>query len=69
MSLYPDIELDINLIDRVVELVEDGYDLAVRISPGGSTAHIGRKLATARSFVCASPDDLACTEQSRPWMT
>jgi DNA-binding transcriptional LysR family regulator len=56
MALYPDLELDINLIDRVVELVEEGYDLAVRISPAGSREHVSRKLATARNVVCASPD-------------
>jgi DNA-binding transcriptional LysR family regulator len=56
MALYPDLELDINLIDRVVELVEDGYDLAVRISPAGSREHVSRKLATAHNVVCASPD-------------
>jgi DNA-binding transcriptional LysR family regulator len=56
MALYPDIELDINLIDRVVELVEEGFDLAVRISPAGSTDHVSRKLVTARNVVCASPD-------------
>jgi DNA-binding transcriptional LysR family regulator len=56
MALYPDLELDVNLIDRVVELVEDGYDLAVRISPAGSREHVARKLATARNVVCASPD-------------
>jgi DNA-binding transcriptional LysR family regulator len=56
MALYPDLELDINLIDRVVELVEDGYNLAVRISPAGSRENVSRKLATARNVVCASPD-------------
>jgi DNA-binding transcriptional LysR family regulator len=59
MALYPDIELDINLRDRVIELVEDGYDLAIRISPSGSPTYIGRKLATAHSTLCASPDYLA----------
>jgi DNA-binding transcriptional LysR family regulator len=56
MALYPDLELDISLIDRVVELVEDGYDLAVRISSAGSQEHVSRKLVTAHSVICASPD-------------
>src|SRR4029077_19863207 len=48
MTRYPDIELDISLVDRVVDLVEEGYDLAVRISRGGSPALVSRKLATPR---------------------
>jgi DNA-binding transcriptional LysR family regulator len=52
---YPDIELDVDLSDRVVDLVEEGYDLAVRISRGGSPALVSRKLATTRHIVCASP--------------
>ena len=53
---YPDIELDVSLVDRVVDLVEEGYDLAVRISRGGSPALVSRKLATTRHLICASPD-------------
>ncbi|MGY3529463.1 LysR family transcriptional regulator [Bradyrhizobium sp. USDA 4452] len=56
---YPDIELDVSLVDRVVDLVEEGYDLAIRISRGGSPALVSRKLATARHLICASPDYLA----------
>ena len=56
---YPDIELDISLVDRVVDLVEEGYDLAVRISRGGSPALVSRKLATTRHLICASPDYVA----------
>ena len=59
MTRYPDIELDISLVDRVVDLVEEGYDLAVRISRGGSPALVSRKLATARHLICASPDYVA----------
>src|SRR5712692_11931525 len=40
---YPDIELDISLVHRVVDLVEEGYDLAVRISRGRSPALVSRK--------------------------
>jgi len=59
MTRYPDIELDISLVDRVVDLVEEGYDLAVRISRGGSPALVSRKLATARHLICASPEYVA----------
>ena len=58
-ALYPDIELDVSLVDRVVDLVEEGYDLAVRISRGGSPALVSRKLATTRHLICASPDYVA----------
>src|ERR1700746_3642380 len=50
---YPDIELDVSLVDRVVDLVEEGYDLAVRISSGGSPALIRRQLAPPRPIICA----------------
>lgn len=58
MQQYPDIELDVALIDRVVDIVEEGYDLAIRISRTGSIAHAARKLATSRNIVCASPEYL-----------
>jgi len=52
---HPEVELDVALIDRVVDLVEEGYDLGVRISRAGSQSHAARKLATSRNVVCASP--------------
>lgn len=59
MARYPDIELDISLVDRLVDLVDEGFDLAVRISRGGSPTVISRKIATIRHFVCASPEYIA----------
>jgi DNA-binding transcriptional LysR family regulator len=55
LERYPEVELDIALIDRVVDIVEEGYDLAIRISRTGPASHVGRKLATSRNIVCASP--------------
>jgi DNA-binding transcriptional LysR family regulator len=55
MQRHPEVELDVSLIDRVVDIVEEGYDLAIRISRTGSTAHAARKLAASRNIVCASP--------------
>jgi DNA-binding transcriptional LysR family regulator len=55
MQRYPEVELDIALSDRVVDIVEEGYDLAIRISRTGPATHAARKLATSRNIVCASP--------------
>lgn len=59
MTAWPEVELDIVLGDRVVDIVEEGFDLAIRISRGGSQTHVARKLAVSRNIVCASPDYIA----------
>jgi len=58
MAMYPDIRLEVALIDRVVDIVDEGYDLAIRISSSGPTAHVARKLAVSRNVMCASPEYL-----------
>ena len=55
LERYPEVELEVALIDRVVDIVEEGYDLAIRISRGGSTSNVARKLATSRNILCAAP--------------
>lgn len=58
MDRYPEVELDVALIDRVVDIVDEGFDLAIRISRSGAVSHIARRLAASRNIVCASPDFL-----------
>ncbi|WP_018263536.1 LysR family transcriptional regulator [Methylobacterium sp. WSM2598] len=55
----PDVELDITLSDRNVDLVEEGFDLAFRIGAIEDSAMIARPLAPYRMAVCAAPDYLA----------
>jgi DNA-binding transcriptional LysR family regulator len=58
LKLHPRVELDITLTDRVVDLVEEGFDLAVRIAQAGrlpSTSLVARRLASDRIVLCASP--------------
>lgn len=55
MDLHPGIELEVALIDRVVDIVEEGYDMAIRISRSGSASHAARKLATSQNICCAAP--------------
>jgi DNA-binding transcriptional LysR family regulator len=59
LARHPGVELSVDLIDRVVDMVEEGYDLAIRISRQGSQASVGRRLAASRNIVCASPDYIA----------
>jgi DNA-binding transcriptional LysR family regulator len=59
MRLYPKIELDISLNDRQVDLVDEGFDAAVRIARMESSSLIGRRLASTRMRLCASPDYLS----------
>jgi DNA-binding transcriptional LysR family regulator len=55
VELHPKVGLDIVLSDRVVDLVEEGFDVAVRISTLSPSTLISRKLASTRMVVCASP--------------
>ncbi len=57
-SQYPRIELNIDLNDRQIDLVEEGFDLAVRVGNLQDSNLIARKLGTIRIVTCASPDYL-----------
>ena len=59
MARHPRLALDITLSDRVADLVEEGYDAAVRIGQLAPSSLISRKLASTRMVVCASPGYLA----------
>jgi DNA-binding transcriptional LysR family regulator len=59
LAANPKVALDITLNDRVVDLVEEGYDIAVRITNLGSSQLVSRRLATTRIVLCASPAYLA----------
>jgi DNA-binding transcriptional LysR family regulator len=54
-ALYPGVHLDITLADRLVDLVEEGYDMAIRIATLPSSTLISRRLASTRMVLCASP--------------
>ena len=59
LARHPRLGLDITLSDRVADLVEEGYDLAVRIGQLPASSLISRKLASTRMVLCASPGYLA----------
>lgn len=56
---YPEISLDVHFSDRLVNLVDEGFDLAVRVGKPGDSALISRKLCQSQVIVAASPAYLA----------
>ncbi len=58
LAQYPDVELDIHLDDRKVDIVEEGYDAVIRIGQLPDSTLVQRKLASTQLIACASPDYL-----------
>jgi DNA-binding transcriptional LysR family regulator len=52
---YPSIELDVSFSDRIVNLIDEGFDAGVRIGSPSDSTLIARKLCDARVVVAASP--------------
>lgn len=58
-ALHPKVSLDVTLADRLVDLVEEGYDVAIRIAKLENSSLVSKRLATTRIVLCASPQYLA----------
>ncbi len=70
-KMYPDVQMDIQFDDRLVDMLGEGFDLSLRIGAPKDSTMIARKLAPCPVYVCASkaylkehgkpqvPDDLA----------
>ncbi len=60
LGRYPELQLDIAFNDRVVDLVEEGFDLAIRIGPLADSANmVARRLGDQYLMLCAAPAYLA----------
>src|SRR2546423_2069022 len=59
LGAHPGVRFDVALSDRIVDLVEEGFDLAVRIGAPGSDNVVARKLGETRLVPCGSPAYLA----------
>jgi DNA-binding transcriptional LysR family regulator len=56
---HPEVKLEVSVSNHFVDLVEEGFDLAVRITHQLRTNLVARKLATSRLIACASPGYLS----------
>jgi len=57
-NTYPKMKINLTLHDRQVDLVEEGYDLALRIATLKDSSLVARRLAPCHLVMCASPDYL-----------
>jgi DNA-binding transcriptional LysR family regulator len=55
---YPNVLLDLNLNDRQVDLVEEGFDLALRVSSNPDTSLLSRRICPIKFRLVAAPDYL-----------
>jgi len=55
LNRYPEIELDIHATDNMVDIIREGYDLAIRIGELEDSTLVAKKLAPETRVICASP--------------
>ena len=58
LERYPGVSIELNLDDRRVDLVEEGFDVAIRIGTLRDSSLVARKIVPCRQVMCASPDYL-----------
>lgn len=59
IARYPEIRLELDLSDRLIDLVRDAVDVAVRVAPLADSSHVAHRIASERRVVCAAPAYLA----------
>lgn len=59
LDTYPEVSTDVLMVDRIVNIVEEGFDIAVRIGPLPPSGLSAVRVGSVRRVVCASPSYLA----------
>lgn len=59
MARYPQLRVEIELSNRTLDLVQEGFDLAIRLGRLGDSSLVATRLAPRALYLCAAPDYLA----------
>lgn len=65
MARYPDLAVDLSLNDRYVSLLDEGYDVAVRIGSLSDSGLVARRVGSSRLIAVAAPSYLAARGEPR----
>jgi DNA-binding transcriptional LysR family regulator len=58
LNRYPDVKVDLNMGERLIDVIDEGFDVAIRLTPPAESSLIFRSLATWRHVLCCSPSYL-----------
>jgi DNA-binding transcriptional LysR family regulator len=58
LGAYPDVKIDLTMGERTIDIVDEGFDIAIRLTPPPDSSLIVRSLATWRHVLCCSPSYL-----------
>ncbi len=67
-QLYPRLEIRLDVFDRMVDIVNEGFDLEIRVGYDLPQQLLGKKLVSNRRVLCATPGYLENVASRRPWM-
>jgi DNA-binding transcriptional LysR family regulator len=56
LAKYPDVSVDLTLNDHCVDLLDEGFDLAIRVGQLSDSSLIARRLTAVRMVLCAAPE-------------
>lgn len=62
-ATYPDIEIDLRLTNRRVDLIEEGFDIVIRVGPSPDSNLVAKPMCTQAVLFYASPDYLKSTDK------
>lgn len=58
LSAYPGVKVDLTMGERVIDMIDEGYDIAIRLTPPPDSSLVVKGLATWRHVLCCSHDYL-----------
>ncbi|WP_420141422.1 LysR family transcriptional regulator [Sphingomonas sp.] len=64
--LHPEVRLDVSTDDRAVDMIEEGYDLVIRVNPAPDATLVGRPFLHDRLVVAAGPDVAQVDDEAVP---